>query len=228
MLIDNLPIAERNIITVVIPTLNKSDPKLFNITLNELNNSRLVDEVLIVDNSVDKGFKDMAWEKVRHIKDQPNLWVNGAWNWGVAQAKTSYVLLLNDDVILDKSVLVECVNAIAEYDCIVIDTGKEGLSEYMVNVPRHNKKVNVIDCKLAHEGSFILVKREKYVIIPAELKIFFGDYWLFERMRLGKVLSTYVNHLGQTTVNKENRYDDGTLAREREIYQQLRGANGKS
>jgi hypothetical protein len=220
--VSNEPRRDRGVITVIIPTLCKYEPASFRATMNALNCSRFVKDIIIIDNS--GKFRDEGWEKLEVVSGE-NLYVNPAWNLGVKKSETPYYLLLNDDTVLDGTVLNECLNAIKDYDLLVIDTAKMGLAEYMSSVPRHNEQVSFIDCKFFHEGAFIMGKTDKYIPIPEELKIFFGDYWLYSKLKCCKVISTYISHYGQTTVNAENKYGDGTLERERAIYNQLRGAN---
>lgn len=224
-LIENKVILKKDLITVIIPTLLKSNLREFLITLTGLSNCSLVKEILIFDNTLG-GFKPIPELTKIKVVNKENKYVNPAWNMGVSQCKTDYYLLLNDDVILDEAVLYECVNALVacpEYDLLYIDVGLESPESYFINVPKHNEFVKVIDCLLMSHGCFMMGRTNKYIPIPEDLKIFWGDYWLFERLRSCKILSTYVSHRPATTVRALDMYMNGTLDNEKLIFDGLRG-----
>ena len=82
-------------ISVVIPTLER-DVETLNNLVSTLVNDAMVDEILIIDNSLQNySFNN---EKVRVIVPQENLFVNPSWNLGVREARNEYVCLANDDI----------------------------------------------------------------------------------------------------------------------------------
>ncbi len=75
-------------ISVVIPTLQR-DVETLNNLVSTLVNDAMVDEILIIDNSLQN--YSFINEKVRVIVPQENLFVNPSWNLGVREARNEYV-----------------------------------------------------------------------------------------------------------------------------------------
>ena len=97
----------KNKLTVVIPTLAVPDVEITNYTLFELKKSEAVKQVFIIDNTADGHFKNKYTATIgcKVITDEPNLYVNPAWNYGVSLTDTPYYLLLNDDIMLRHEML---------------------------------------------------------------------------------------------------------------------------
>jgi hypothetical protein len=87
--------------SVIIPTMWKCDR--LTTTLNELNEVRSVGEIILIDNT--NNAYEVNIEKVRHIKEGKNTYVNPAWNKGVSLAKYDKVIILNDDIWFDWNIL---------------------------------------------------------------------------------------------------------------------------
>jgi len=125
----------KNKLTVIIPTLAVPDVEITNYTLFELKKSEAVKQVFIIDNTADGHFKKKytATMGCKVITDQPNLYVNPAWNHGVSLTDTPYYLLLNDDVMLRHEVLDLLVDLLEKNNNINITSVKT----YNFNRQRH-------------------------------------------------------------------------------------------
>jgi len=105
--------------------------------------------------------------KVKLITASENLFVNPSWNLGAAIAEGEYLCIVNDDVTFDVAkVFNECFRIIEKDPISTIGAG--------------GSKWTSFDKKRRHGwGIFMFMKREMYNPIPNDLKVSFGDDWLF-------------------------------------------------
>jgi len=152
-------------------------------TIRELIEQPSVGEFILIDNSEeDNGNKPFARnfsKKLVYIEEGKNTYVNPAWNKGARLAKFDKLLFVNDDVETDWSF----VNALDEY--ITADKGMigagvtcwQGPHNHSGVVPAHNR-TNCYGCVFA-------MHKDSYVEIPDDLKVHYGDDWLFTKSGKG-------------------------------------------
>ncbi len=174
-------------ISVVIPTLQR-DVETLNNLVSTLLNDAMVDEILIIDNSLQNySFNN---EKVRVIVPQENLFVNPSWNLGVREARNEYVCLANDDIRIPNNFCTKVLENFSD------DFGVVGMDNaYVTNTRNKDNKVvidiNKVELNDSREVNFkpvkyrthnfgimMFFKKENYVEIPEDLKIFYGDDWI--------------------------------------------------
>ena len=172
--------------SIIIPTMQK-DVEILNKLIFELDNSSLVDEILIIDNST-KGFLSNS-KKVRVIVPKENLFVNPAWNLGVREAKNEIVGIFNDDILLPLNFIEEVNNFIQKTP----DFGIIGLdSTYMRNYEKKDFETYPNNSKLTFRpfkktiyteyfGSAFFIKKENYYEIPKNIKVWCGDNYLLKK-----------------------------------------------
>lgn len=197
-------------ISVVIPTLQR-DVETLNNLVSTLVNDAMVDEILIIDNSLQNySFNN---EKVRVIVPQENLFVNPSWNLGVREARNEYVCLANDDIRIPNNF---CTKVLENFSN---DFGVVGMDNaYVTNTRNKDNKVvidiNKVELNDSREVNFkpvkyrthnfgimMFFKKENYVEIPEDLKIFYGDDWIiYHANKKGKqsqvCTSQEIYHLG--------------------------------
>lgn len=227
-------------LSVIIPTLQKDVSTLTNLVLT-LTKDEIVDEILIIDNSL-KGYH-FDNEKVRVITPKENLFVNPSWNLGVQEAKNEYICLANDDIKIPENLCTKVIeNMKNEYGII-------GIDESAIINTRDEKKNEIIDInniepqiieRIKIEPTrfrclwfaiIMFFKKENYVPIPEDLKIFFGDDWIFyQAKKLGKtnvnVCGAKIYHLGSMTSNsfrgfvskEKKKYFDHIIPKYRQIF----------
>ena len=97
--------------SVIIPTMWKSDYLLKMIEV--YNNSEFISEVIIIDTEPESKMP-IDSDKVSVYTKGENIYVNPAWNMGVSLAKTPFVIIANDDILLNPKefdeLLVLCLN----------------------------------------------------------------------------------------------------------------------
>ena len=169
-------------ISVVIPTLQR-DVETLNNLVSTLVNDAMVDEILIIDNSLQNySFNN---EKVRVIVPQENLFVNPSWNLGVREARNEYVCLANDDIRIPNNFCTKVLENFSD------DFGVVGMDNaYVTNTRNKDNKVvidiNKVELNDSREVNFkpvkyrthnfgimMFFKKENYVEIPEDLKIFY-------------------------------------------------------
>lgn len=172
--------------SIIIPTMQK-DVEILNKLIFELDNSNLVDEILIIDNST-KGFLSNS-KKVRVIVPKKNLFVNPAWNLGVREAKNKIVGIFNDDILLPLNFIEEVNNFIQKTP----DFGIIGLdSNYIRNYEKKDFETYPNNSKLTFKlfdktiyteyfGSAFFIKKENYFQIPKNIKVWCGDNYLLKK-----------------------------------------------
>lgn len=199
--------------SIIIPTMQK-DVEILNKLIFELDNSNLVDEILIIDNST-KGFLSNS-KKVRVIVPKKNLFVNPAWNLGVREAKNKIVGIFNDDILLPLNFIEEVNNFIQKTP----DFGIIGLdSTYMRNYEKKDFETYPNNSKLTFRpfkktiyteyfGSAFFIKKENYYEIPKNIKVWCGDNYLLKKNLDSnkinyEIIGAEIKHLKSMTVGNK-------------------------
>ncbi len=165
-------------ISIVIPTLQKSISTL-ELLLKTLNNDEAVGEIIVIDNSL-KGL-DIKLDKLRVITPKENLYVNPSWNLGVKEAKFEKVGLLNDDIAIPEDFCTQVEKFISENIGIVGIGEKTVLRKEEINFLPTSKTLNIIpaDERNFNFGTAMFFHKNSYFMIPEDIKIFYGDDWIF-------------------------------------------------
>lgn len=193
-------------ISIVIPTLQKDRKCLINLIKTALLDSA-AGEIIVINNSL-KGL-DMAEfnndERVKIITPEGgNIYVNPAWNLGVKEAKYDIVALVNDDLALPEG-FVSAVEKQMTPDMGIVGLNSDKYMKVMdkidENPPVENvilKKTNYMDLTY---GACMFFYKKAYKEIPDEIKIVYGDAWIFyQAIKMGrknyKISGQTVYHLG--------------------------------
>lgn len=213
-------------LTAVIPTLLKDEDMLKNL-LDSLCRDNSVKEIIVINNTTE--MFEYSNPKVRILSQGKNLYVNPSWNLGVKEAKTEYVALINDDLIVPNNICTAILEkmddniGIAGIDTTGIIETKDANNNIVIdaNSVKLDNAKNIsfkpITFRPQKFGVFMLFKKSNYVEIPDELKIFWGDDWIiYQARKLGKTNITVngikIVHLGslsskafKTWANNEKR-----------------------
>lgn len=171
-------LTENQKISVVIPTLQKNKELLCNL-LSILENDESVDEIILIDNSL-QGL-DYSSRKLRIIIPKENLYVNPSWNLGVKEAKNDVVALLNDDITIAPNFCSNVVKFISpQIGCVgaCLHNIEEADNVNLV-VEDSQLSFKPIDLITYHWGIAIFFHKASYVEIPDDIKVFRGDDWIF-------------------------------------------------
>jgi hypothetical protein len=202
-------------ISVIIPTLWKEER--LHTTLDELQKCKYVKDIVLIDNTGES--KNFEFSKLNYILESENTYVNPAWNKGVKLAKCDKLLMLGDDNWFD-------FNSI-EY---IIDEIKDSIG--MIGITMENYRLTkTTDIKLqlvtsrpvAYATAFFIHKNS-WVEIPHDMKIWWGDNFLFAKNeyygRLNyKLLNLKVDGSISKTLNSLPSYERGRItANDRVIF----------
>ena len=178
-------------VSVVIPTLQKN-VELLNNLVKALNNDNSVTEIIIIDNSI-KGYAYES-DKVRVIVPKENLFVNASWNLGVKEAKEDVVALLNDDITIPENFCQSVVSQMHE------KMGVVGFHrDYIINIPKVVPTLASTDIVLekaigrcSYFGVAMFLYKTSYFEIPEDIKIYWGDDWLYFQNKKRKRNNYYI------------------------------------
>ena len=165
-------------ISVVIPTLQKNI-ELLNNLVRILEKDDSVSEIIVIDNSTN-GYCYKS-EKLRVIVPKENLFVNPSWNLGVNEAKEEIVALLNDDITIPNNFCKDIVSQINK-DMGIVGFHRDFIENTHVIMPTpQNTGVKLVKAtgRCGYFGVAMFFYKTSYYKIPEDMKIFWGDDWLY-------------------------------------------------
>lgn len=161
-------------ITVIMPSMFVPSGVVDRI--QEICDHQLVSEFILIDNT-NNGYEiNEDIPKLKHIKEKKNTFVNPAWNKGVSLAKNEKIMIVNDDIITDFGDLIDLV-----YNEITQERGIIGLGDGCWDGNNKSFKIAKIDKLSAGFGCLFFIHKDSYLTIPDDLKLWYGDNWLFEK-----------------------------------------------
>jgi len=166
--------------TVVIPTMWRYKP--FTNFLTDLVKFHLIDEVIIINNDIEKtpDAPVLKHEKVRMIEFVENIYVNPAWNIGVRESKNKFVGILSDDVIFDIKTFYHVQEVLSPTSGVVgICLGDQTYNQ----PPFQNGSIKIKPWEGEHTmgyGCLMFVHKDTWIDIPDDLKVYYGDNWIFD------------------------------------------------
>lgn len=222
-------------ISVVIPTLQKNVELLKNLIATLADDENVI-EIILIDNST-KGFEindvfknndvskinDIS-NKLRLINPEKNIFVNPAWNLGVKEAKADIVALLNDDIIIPEGFCSSIAGemnpdmGVIGYNIDFVETTSEILP------PPSKTPITLTPLKYRSNnwGIAIFFYKTSYFEIPENLKIYFGDDWIFNKNKKLKRINYSISgqkiyHFGSLTSKGFSK----AFVEEEKIYKKL-------
>jgi hypothetical protein len=157
--------------SVVIPTMWKSMRLLG--MLHRLYESDYVDEIILIDNDKNLRFS-FENKKIRLLEQDENIFVNPAWNLGVEESKNQNICILNDDVTFNVDEVFNAANR------VLSDHPSSCLGVHPASYKGYNDSIKVAEGNAIGQGwgCCIFLRKENWVDIPEQLKIWFGDNWI--------------------------------------------------
>ena len=156
--------------SVIIPTMWV--PNTFNIQLMDMCICPEISEIIIINNKVDStpNYSILSDPKIRMINQESNIYVNPAWNLGVSLATNEFICLLNDDILFDTSV----------FD-FLSDKFSDTIGMFAINMYDNSSTLHLTRAErvVAGFGCMMFFHKNSYVNIPDQLKILYGDDFLF-------------------------------------------------
>ncbi len=200
--------------SIVIPTMLK-DTEVLEKLLTELNEDSTVGEIIIIDNSCSGYRSDLS--KVKVFVQKENMFVNPAWNLGIKLSSPEYRYfgVLNDDIIFARGLFKAVHDFLEKADETV---GLAGI-DCATNTPKAEFDTYPEDTEVSFEtadklagfwGSAYFGVKEHYFEIPEEMKVFYGDHYLFSKnIQAGrcnyKITNIKVKHLESLSSHSSNK-----------------------
>ena len=167
-------------ISVVVPTLWRFAPFLD--FVDSLTRLPVIDEIIIINNNISATppHKAVTHPKVKMIYCEKNIYVNPAWNLGVAKSKNKNVCVINDDIIVDLKLFFK----VDEF--LTRDMGLVGFCPGRPEFnqpPITNGEIEFMPWQGQHTfgcGSLFFIHKDNWNVIPDGLNVFYGDNWAFD------------------------------------------------
>jgi len=133
-----------------------------------------IKEILIINNRNAYDLELLKeFDKVRVLGNGENMYVNPAWNLGVAEAKEERILIINDDIIISEFKLVMWLLENKLKPGMIIGFHKDSFSKLKV------EKLELLKPPAKYIphgfGVFMALYKKDYLVIPNEIKIWGGD-----------------------------------------------------
>lgn len=165
--------------SVIIPTMWVPGPEFIMTLLNDLSQRSLVGEIIIIDNRPEARPDIPFSNKVQILSQEENIYVNPAWNRGVGISKYDKLLILNDDVNTDWTLLEKV------YDYITPQTGMIGTDVHCWDATCSREfTVDTVKDRPVGYACLFFIHKQSYCTIPDELKVWCGDDFLFLNSKL--------------------------------------------
>jgi len=177
----NAPVANHisqksNKFSVVIPTMWRSN-KIFKL-LEDMQASEFINQIVLIDNAPELKPDLSKFNKIQYYTENKNIYVNPAWNKGMQLSKNELVCICNDDIFFNVNDVFSWVlknemhlGVIGVYgDSFNGPTKSNGVAEVKDNIEYR--------IQYGHFGCLMFVKKSKWIDIPKDLKIYYGDNWI--------------------------------------------------
>ena len=162
--------------TVIIPTM--WIPHTFLDQLGSLCRSPDVSEIIIINNKVEytPNHSILSDPKIRMINQESNIFVNPAWNLGVSLATNNQICILNDDLLFDTKVF----GLITEE--VLLSCGLVGINMFDFTGELRYNSIET-DAHPFGFGCMMFIHKSRYLRIPEQLRVMYGDSYLITRLR---------------------------------------------
>lgn len=216
-------------ITVVVPTMWRYAPFLD--FVKYILKVDVVTECIIInnDNTRTPDHSVLNDPKVKLVDFGKNIFVNPAWNYGVQNSSNNIVCILNDDLIFDLKLFYKMAEFVTPEMGVV---GKLAGDTTLGQTPLSNGEINIepfVGQNCQGFGELMFIHKDRWPIIPPELRIGFGEVYVFEKLLYTgfqnfMITNLFQYHAGSTTVKEITRKDADTLYAQEsaayEIYKQ--------
>jgi glycosyltransferase involved in cell wall biosynthesis len=199
--------------SVIIPTMFRCTD-ITNNLLASLYEDSAVSEVIIIDNREDYNtdIKIINHDKLKVYSQGKNIYVNAAWNLGVSISKEDTIALLNDDITIPEQIFTTLSQAKIE-TMGVIGACHPSIQE--VENPKRFiiSKFTLVDIpeRTWGFGIFMIMKKNHYIPIPEDMKVWCGDDYLYHQNRIAgrlNYLMTFPIQTRMSTTSNDPAFDE--------------------
>ena len=174
--------------SVIVPTLWKSNLDKFYDTLQNFCEDDRVKEIILIDNDItfEHSIKSkiLALSKLKYYPQEENIYVNPAWNLGVNKSIGVYIIHMNDDFYVTSNHNITSLIT-SHHNHINKAVSIYGISTSCYIEEPTSNEIYLTDNEGRGTGwgCFFIIPRDKWVNIPNELKIWFGDDYITKHIK---------------------------------------------
>ncbi|MFW5847392.1 MAG: glycosyltransferase family 2 protein [bacterium] len=193
--------------SIIIPTMWVCDDLKYMLDVYE--KSEYVGEIIIIDNNPEKKFNLDNYKKIIYLTKGYNIYVNPAWNWGYSVSKHK-TILANDDITINPNNFDFLMGHIScsDFDIVGVSLENTGITP---------KITKITEWPSNSYGCFMYIKN--YTYIPNNIKIYRGDFILFESSNNRGILENFniiskksqtvktIKNLNKITKNDRKEYN---------------------
>jgi len=199
-------------ITVVVPTMWRYSPFLD--FVKYILKVDVVTECIIInnDNTRTPDHPVLTNPKVKLVDFGQNIFVNPAWNYGVQNSSNNIVCILNDDLIFDLKLFYKMAEFVTPEMGVV---GKLAGDATLGQTVLSNGEINIepfVGQNCQGFGELMFIHKDRWQTIPSELRIGFGEVYVFEKLLYTgfqnfMITNLFQYHAGSTTMKEIPRKD---------------------
>jgi beta-1,4-mannosyl-glycoprotein beta-1,4-N-acetylglucosaminyltransferase len=201
-----------SLFSVVVPTMWKSGTT--RTLLESLEDCTAVGEIFIINNSLETVPDYLEkLSKVTLYSSEKNNYVNPSWNIGVKNCKYGLVALCNDDIIFNPNIF--------KYLTIQDDTliGLDA-SCYSLDTDSEKLQITSVNHRNYGFGCLMCFKKKDYKAIPEQLKIWYGDDYLFSTFKNTFALCGVAVNTSMSTTSKSSEFT-AIIEQDKSVYAAL-------
>lgn len=212
--------------SIVIPTMWQYKPFLE--FLQDLVKFHLVDEIIIINNNFTQTPRSdiLSHEKIKMVNHPSNVYVNPAFNQGVAMSKNDNVCLLGDDTVFDLRAFYRVSDVLNEHSGVIgICPGAANFNQ----PPFESGSIKIIPWTGQHTfgfGSVMFINKAWWIDIPQEFVLYYGDNWIFDtcliRNRQNYLITDILHYTPYAATCKDLPEKDQMLKSESEAFQRYK------
>lgn len=161
-------------ITVVIPTIWRA-AETTNQSIKLLDQDPAITQILLLNNNRSYNYRSLDFinSKKLEVHTFPeNIYVSASWNYGIKHSLNETVCLLNDDIVAPVGKL---------FSYLPQEYGLVGISANCFNHVGSILIKPALTRSLGY-GQLLFVKRNNYVDIPSDIRIWYNDDYLFHKV----------------------------------------------
>jgi len=211
---------------IIIPTMWRYNK--FCSFLNDLVISEYVENIIIIDNDEQHRPQNVILSHPKIIIKSfgKNIFVNPAWNHGVEQSTTNKICIMNDDIEFDTK-LFEKVDPYYEqsFGVIGLCPGESDFNQPSITT----QEIEIKPWNNEHTygfGCLMFINKDNWVPIPPELKIYFGDNFIFDIALYNGKTNYIITNMKFTspfaTTTSDTSLVEGFLDKEHKLYMNIK------
>jgi len=220
----NASLSYKESYSIVVPTMWRAN-NLFEKSLYGLVKHNLINEILIINNQVDRtpDWDILKHPKIKILNQEENIKVNPSWNLGVNMSKNNLVAIINDDLCFDTKLFDKISNHMKDdKDLYCFGVGGDKYNQPDIT----DGNIDFIQWEYGMSsygyGQLMIINKKYWTPIVKGLDFYFGDDFIFKNTldRNGKVYiilnMNYEADFGSTT--RDLSIDQRYYEKEKIIY----------